>query len=276
VLVPLSPDSLDFKSSSQRLGVLGTQLFVWAGLVAWALATTNAALVFVCGLIFLFLILPVVFAMMRQRRVRMDRGADAIQMRWLFQELPLCRASDVVAVQVIGDAERYELNLVFDGRPRFNLAACKKAPDKYKRLEKDDCKRLLRHAGQLAAFLEVPLVDQVKAMGVVEPVRWPSRTWGMAAGLPSEIRVVDFPGGRRYELPRRPLDQSERTRFRRHMLLGLVLLLAAVLSLTLVRTTLATSSIEGVALLISGGLLLVGSSVCLGLVQIFATAAESD
>jgi hypothetical protein len=97
--------------------------------------------------------------------------------------------SDLLAVQVVGDGERVELNLVIADRPRINLAAVKLS---------DNRQRMLEHARQLAAFLEVPLVDQVEAMAVVGPA---GQTAPDTAELAPAVGVPERPavGGDRVE-----------------------------------------------------------------------------
>jgi len=131
-------------------------------LIAWWLGSAFGApiAVFLTVLLVMFGVIPLLGTLVGQRRVRFDRPADAVRVRQLFRERVLCRLSEILAIQVVGDADRYELNLVLADRPRFNLAAVKTSQER---------KRLQKHAQQVAAFLKVPFVDQLEAMAVVEP-----------------------------------------------------------------------------------------------------------
>jgi hypothetical protein len=152
---------LDLKSSPESFHM------IWAVLVGWlAIAGCLYAMiglpvaVFVTFLFVLVGVIPLTAKLLGQRRVRMDRAADTVRVRQSFRERVLCRTSDILAVQVVGDTDRYELNLVLGERRRLNLAAIQSS---------DNRKLLLQQARQVASFLEVPLVDQVEAIAVVGP-----------------------------------------------------------------------------------------------------------
>jgi Tol biopolymer transport system component len=161
VLLQFSRQRLDFKSSSESFGMLAAMLVGWAVIVWWLASALGAPVAVFFTIVFLiFGVRPLFWGLLDQRRVRLDRSSDAVRIRQFFRERLLGRVSNILAVQLVGDKERIELNLVFGDQARFNLAAIKQS---------DDRRRLCEHGRELAAFLEVPLVDQVEAMAVVEP-----------------------------------------------------------------------------------------------------------
>jgi hypothetical protein len=176
---------LDYKSSGESFLMLVMAVVGWLAIAGWLYNAYGLPIAFfVTILCVMFGFIPLASRLLGQRRVRMDRSADAVHVRQFFRERFLCRVSDILAVQVVGDGNRVEVNLALGDRPRINLAALKKS---------DNRRRLLEHARQLADFLEVPLVDQVEARTVAGPEEKAGTLVGGTAGtvIAPERRPAD-------------------------------------------------------------------------------------
>jgi DNA-binding beta-propeller fold protein YncE len=216
VLVRSWGQRLDFKSSPESFATLVAVVAGGVALVWWLGNEYGAPIaVFVTVLFLMFCIIPLFSRLVAQRRIRLDRGSDAVTIRQFFRERFLCRVSDIVAVQVVGDAGRIELNLVIGDLPRVNLAALKRS---------DNRQRLLEHAQRLAAFLEVPLADQVETMAVVGRAGTADPMIGGPAATEGAPQQPPAAGGRRPFGWKPPTPVARALRF-----LGMVGLGAAVL-----------------------------------------------
>jgi hypothetical protein len=140
------------------------------------------------------------------RRARIDRGAGEVRVAWFFQEHVACRVGEVLAVQVVRRGPRrqrdcYQVNLVLGApsRARVNLGSHENAAEDLRGPE------VLWFGRRLAAFLGVPLVDQLEAMAVVGPAELASLfapDW--LAGF-HNVKLTETPGS---DLQLQPIPQK--------------------------------------------------------------------
>jgi len=159
VVLRSSPQCLEFRSSSENWRSLLVVVVGWSVVAGWLAWWIHPAVALGVSLVFwLGGVLPLLWRLLVQRRFSLDRTSDEVRVRQYFHERFLCRISDILAVQVVGNSERIELNLAMDNRSRLTLIVLQTC---------DDRSGLLQDARRLAGFLEVPLADQVEAMALV-------------------------------------------------------------------------------------------------------------
>jgi hypothetical protein len=175
VLFQRSPDCLEFVPG--RVGwLIGVAAVGFCALFVVGVFLTLATEPGASWVSALGLMVPIGFAIWglwtATSRARVDRLSGEVWLASFFRERLACRIGDIIAVQAVavttygrhGASTVYQVNLVRSDpkQARINLAS-------YGVLSRRDRKDVLCHGRRLAAFLGVPLVDQIETMAVLFP-----------------------------------------------------------------------------------------------------------